>query len=364
MAVKLSNEEFIKKSKQIWGNKYDYSLVEYKNMKTKIKLICENNHIFDITPDNHLRLRGCLYCSNKVNLVIDKDGFVEKSNKTHNSKYDYSIFEYKNSTTKSKIICNIHGVFEQTSNAHMAGSGCKHCYIDLLKSDTKHFIEKSKKIHNNKYDYSLVEYKKSGVKVKIICPIHGIFKQSPSVHLSGSGCRNCMIDNLCIGFEEFKRRSIEIHGNIYEYDASSYKNLKLKTTLICPKHGSFKIIADNHISKKRGCIKCSTNISKLEKEWLDSIGIEDKYRQYVVKINKKIYKVDGYSPIDNIIYEFYGDFFHGNPKIYNKDDVNPLVKQKYSDLYNKTIERENELILSGYKIVSIWEDDYKKIYKK
>lgn len=364
MAVRLSNEEFIKKSKEVWGNKYDYSLVEYKNMKTKIKLICENNHIFNITPDNHLRLRGCIYCSNKVNLVIDKDSFVEKSNKIHNSKYDYSLFDYKDSTTKNKIICNIHGVFEQTPNTHMSGSGCRSCYIDSLKSNTDYFIERSYQIHAKKYDYSLVRYTNNRTRVKIVCSIHGIFEQTPSIHLMGSGCKKCMIDNLSIGFEEFKRRSIEIHGNIYEYDASSYKNLKFKTTLICHKHGSFKVIADNHLSKKRGCAKCSNNISKLEKEWLDNIGIEEKYRQYRVNVGKKLYKVDGYSPINNIVYEFYGDFFHGNPNKYNKDSINPLLKKKYSDLYDRTIKRENEIKSLGYNLITIWEGDYKKIYKK
>jgi hypothetical protein len=102
----------------------------------------------------------------------------------------------------------------------------------------------------------------------------------------------------------------------------------------------------------------------LEQEWLDIIGIDIKYRQYKVKINNKIYKFDGYCPTKNIVYEFYGDFYHGNPKKYNMEDINPLIKEKYSYLYNKTINREQELIKLGYKVISIWEDDYKKIYKK
>jgi hypothetical protein len=225
---KITNEEFIERSKKIWGNKYNYSLVNYHNMKKKIDLICENNHIFSITPDNHLRLKNCPYCLNRVNLVNNIDKFIEKSNEIHKNKYDYSLVKYTKNVNKVKIICSSHGIFNQTPNSHLSGSGCRLCYIDSLKMDIDKFIEKSNEIHKNKYYYSLVEYTKNINKVKIICPVHGVFNQSPSVHLSGSGCKKCMIDNLSIGFLEFKRRSIEIHGDKYKYDSKSYLNLKKK----------------------------------------------------------------------------------------------------------------------------------------
>ena len=56
---------------------------------------------------------------------------------------------------------------------------------------TKNFILKSKKIHGDAYDYSLVEYINCKKKVKIICKEHGIFEQTPNNHLKGQNCPIC-----------------------------------------------------------------------------------------------------------------------------------------------------------------------------
>jgi 5-methylcytosine-specific restriction endonuclease McrA len=121
--------------------------------------------------------------------------FIKRSKVIHGDKYDYSLVEYKNARTKVKIICNKHGVFEQTPHSHLRGNGCKKCHYNKssknAKSNIKSFIENSIKIHNDKYDYSLVKYKNSKTKVKIICPIHGVFEQIPNAHLNGQGCKKC-----------------------------------------------------------------------------------------------------------------------------------------------------------------------------
>lgn len=80
----------------------------------------------------------------------------------------------------------------------------------------------------------------------------------------------------------------------------------------------------------------------------------------VLKINSKIYKLDGFCEETNTIYEFYGDFWHGNPDIYNKKDINPLCKISYGALYNTTMKREKILRDKGYNIVTIWENEYIK----
>ena len=121
--------------------------------------------------------------------------FIIKANKVHNNKYDYSKSIYINSYSKIKIICPIHGIFEQRCNAHLNGRGCSKCgKISSVKNrtwTTKEFIIKADKIHNSKYDYSLVNYTTIHKKVKIICPVHGIFSQDPHTHLKGCGCPKC-----------------------------------------------------------------------------------------------------------------------------------------------------------------------------
>ena len=155
MSKKLTNEEFIKVANNIHNNKYDYSLVNYINAKTKVKIICLVHGVFEQTPNNHTSIsnkNGCPVCKNEKNLLKD---FIKKSNIIHHNKYDYSLIDYKNIRTKIKIICPIHGQFEQTPNNHLnLKQGCAKC----RKLNNDIFINKSKEIHGNKYDYSLVDY--------------------------------------------------------------------------------------------------------------------------------------------------------------------------------------------------------------
>ena len=102
----------------------------------------------------------------------------------------------------------------------------------------------------------------------------------------------------------------------------------------------------------RGCIKCSNRFGILENNWLNDNNIINRQ----VRIGK--YIVDGYDPITNTIYEFNGDYWHGNPIRYKKDDINSSCKKTFGELYKKTIEKEKILIDKGYKVISIWESEY------
>lgn len=185
---KLTTAEFIQRAKEVHGDKYDYSLVEYVNNETKVKIICPIHGVFEQKPHDHLQKCGCQKCNNHLSLTIEK--FTQKANKIHNFKYNYNLVDYKNNKTKVKIICPIHGVFEQYPTHHLQGAGCKKC-SNVYKPNTEEFIQKAKEIHRDKYDYSLVDYKNAHTKVKIICPIHGKFDQAPAEHIRGNGCPKC-----------------------------------------------------------------------------------------------------------------------------------------------------------------------------
>ena len=116
--------------------------------------------------------------------------FIEKSNRTHGFKYDYSKTTYINKRTKIDVICPIHGVFTQNAGSHIMGVGCPKC-ANVHRMNTAEFIDKAKQVHNNKYNYDLTLYKLSSKKIKIICPTHGIFEQKAGDHLFGKGCKFC-----------------------------------------------------------------------------------------------------------------------------------------------------------------------------
>lgn len=194
MSKIITTKEFIENSKKVHGDKYDYSLSNYIDAHKKIKIICKEHGIFEQPSNSHISAKsGCPYCSKTFQLTTEV--FIEKSIIKHNNKYDYSKTEYINAKTKINIICKEHGNFTQTPNSHLNGTGCPKCGIKTLaKKQTisnQDFIDKSNKIHNNKYDYSLVDYKNCKIKIKIICKDHGMFEQLPDHHSRGVGCPTC-----------------------------------------------------------------------------------------------------------------------------------------------------------------------------
>jgi len=192
--IRYSTKDYIRLVSNIHNMKYDYSLVEYKNSHTKIKIICPIHGIFEQKPYQHLNGHGCKKCGDikdGINKRKTTELFIKEAKNIHNDKYNYSLVKYVTNNIKVKIICPIHGEFKQTPSAHINHKqGCPNCSGNIKKT-TKQFIKESKEIQGGKYDYSLVDYIGNKIKVKIICPIHGVFEQIPSDHIRGIGCSNC-----------------------------------------------------------------------------------------------------------------------------------------------------------------------------
>jgi len=286
-----------------------------------------------------------------------KEEFILDCKEIHGDKYDYSMVEYINSYTKVKIICNKHGMFEQKPNSHFNNGGCYKCGQDKKRYTREEFIINANKKHNGKYDYSESEYINITTKIKIKCNQHGYFWQLPGVHIRGKGgCIVCNVHNIQKSDKDtFIEKANTLYKNLYKYDDVEYINARTMVKIICDKHGEFHKTPNHHLNGQ-GCPKCGKRISKHELVWLDSLGV--KLRQHKIYIDNNLYLVDGYDPDSNTIYEFNGDYWHGNPKKYNPDDLNKSTGLKFGELYNKTIERENKIIESGYNLVSMWESDF------
>lgn len=239
MPKKITNMIFIERSNKIHKNKYDYSLVNYINNTIKVDIICPIHGKFSQSPKNHMNGSGCVKCLGKYKLTTER--FKTVSNNIHNKKYDYSLVEYKNMRIKVKIICPIHGEFEQTPDNHLKKCGCPSCG-NVKVPTTEDFIINANTKHNNKYDYSLVDYIGSHIKIKIICPIHGEFEQTPTNHTQGQGCPKCN------GKSEILDKFKKIHRNRYDYSLVKYINNKKEITIICPVHGIFYQTPQNHLA--------------------------------------------------------------------------------------------------------------------
>lgn len=259
---KKSLREVLNDFKLKHGSRYDYSKVEYKNTNEKVIIICKKHGEFTQSPAAHKKGNNCPKCTGGVKK--SKKEIIDIFKKIHGNKYDYSKVVYVNSHTKVKIICKIHGEFEQVPNAHISSrQGCPDC--GRIKSANQKLKSKEEIIksfilkHGKKYNYSKVNYIGSKNKVIIICSKHGEFKQTPDTHLRGN-CPQCAEisrrNKKRLRKEEILNRFKNIHGD--EYDYSKIKNLKtnLKIKIICKIHGEFHQLAGNHLKGSK-CPKCS-----------------------------------------------------------------------------------------------------------
>ena len=236
------------------------------------------------------------------------DEIIEKLETIFRDKgYDFSLISDAKSRDYVRIICPKHGEFKKRLSRALNGSGCPNC-SGKKKKTFEEFKAEAIKVHNAKYVYNDSNYINAHTPIKIICPKHGEFLQSPTNHLNGNGCPVCKKERLHQLFssstDEFIKKANMVHHFKYDYSNCVYKNNKAKVIIICPKHGEFKQLPLNHLSGK-GCPSC--NESKLEKEikeLLNENGIEYIYQWHLPW--SKYYSLDFYLPQHNIGIECQG----------------------------------------------------------
>ncbi len=288
--MKLTKEKFTERAREKFDTKFDYTDVNMVNRDTPVTIGCPEHGKFQMTPCNHLNSKhGCLACSGLIKLNTEK--FVVRAKESHGDKYDYSKVVYINLNTKVTITCPKHGDFEQTPSGHLSGKGCNKCGNERRRlsctSNIEKFIVKAKRVHDDTYDYSKVVYNGCHIDVTIICPKHGDFEQTPTNHLSGQGCNDCVKERIRLArtsnTEDFIIKARLEHGDTYGYDKVVYINAKSNVTITCPKHGDFEQTPNNHLSGK-GCNKCGNEkigfvLSSNTEKFIENARIvhEDKY---------------------------------------------------------------------------------------
>lgn len=352
---KLTTEEWIKKAKQVRGDRYDYSKVNYIDSQTKVCIICSEHGEFWQTPKDHVnKLANCPECGKRATYEKQRSStkeFIIKAKKIHGNKYDYSKVDYKTAKTKVQIGCYKHGWFWQTPNNHLNGQNCPECVKEIqTQSQTlsiEEFIRKAIKVHGNKYDYSKVNYINSKTKVCIICPKHGEFEQIANNHIRGAECPKCALEKIIKAktktSEQFINEANKTHNNKYNYDKTDYKGCFEKVIIICPIHGEFVQRAYSHLSGQ-GCPKCSqSHGERLIENYLENNNI--KYiPQYEVNIDTTINSsgyayIDFYLPEKDIYIEYNGiQHYKYVPFLHKGGVIN----------FNRQIERDN-FIRNKYK---------------
>lgn len=198
----MTTKDFIIKSQNLFGDKYNYEKTHYVNKNTKVTITCPIHGDWEQSPESHYKSTGCPKCAReskyKDRVTKCAEEFIDKAKLVHGNKYNYSKTLYKSARENVTIICPEHGEFTQRAHAHLAGQNCPACGRigmlqgrENLRKSTEAFITEAKQIHGNAYDYSITEYFTARKNLAIVCPKHGVFEQRPSNHLSGSGCPKC-----------------------------------------------------------------------------------------------------------------------------------------------------------------------------
>ena len=342
----------IKRAIEIHGDKYYYSLATFKDYKTRTTFICKIHGPFEQTWEKHIgRKRGCKKCGYiKTGMLLtkNKNDLISDIRKVHGDKFPLDDIDYVKSSVKITLTCKIHDEFSITPNALLKGHGCPKCGIEKRSSATRHaksfFIKRATKKHKGFYIYDLVDYINSNTKVKIICPLHGVFEQAPSNHVAGQCCPICATKRVGVEQrqtkEEFVEKSIKVHGYRNDYSLVDYQGNKIHVDIRCIKHNYiYKCRPDNHL-KGSGCPLC--NESKGENKVAE---ILDKYnlkhiREYVITGR---YRYDFYLPDHNLLIEYDGqlhfiavDFFGGQET---------LIKTKFRDKEKDELARKNKIKL-------------------
>lgn len=340
---KLSTEYIIKKCQYFYGDKYDYSKIEYKGGSSKkehVEIICpEHGSFFKCIDNINKRDCGCPRCAIKnrkrIDITLLRDKFIEKSKKKFGNRFDYSEIKYVNAQTPVILICKEHGIrFSTTPSNHLISrfGGCSECYNRYVESTKKldkpkkpklteeekkeirkkRFIESAIKKFGDRYDYSKVEYIDSKTPVNIIDKEadNEIFSIEPRYFL---GAKEGKPRRMSFTTKRFIERARKIHGDKYDYSKVEYRTKDVKVCIICPKHGEFWQTPHNHLRTKRdkcgcGCPKCSNAISKLEENVINKLTEENiKFKKEYA--NKEIFgnmRGDFYIKSHNVMIECQG----------------------------------------------------------
>ena len=301
--------------------------------------------------------------------------FIQKAIVIHCDKYSYKNVEYVDCETKVVITCLEHGDFETTPSLHISRkSGCPKCGIRKASTTRMHtvedFVNLARKEHGLLYDYTAATYNGYNCPLIITCRHHGAFQQSPQDHLRGSGCPSCG-KTVAYTTETFVARAKKVHGDRYDYSKVTYISAHKTIQIICQKHGVFEQVAFTHLQGKN-CRLCwqESNCSKAQIDWLeyisnrDGIHIQHAMNGGEFKIPNSRYFADGYCRESNMIYEFNGKLYHGDPEVYKRSEYIPYLKSTAGELYDKTMKKEAFIRDQGFKLVTMWETEWMRIRRK
>jgi hypothetical protein len=352
--VKWTTAAFVAKASEIHNNKYKYDKVILPSFNKRVIVTCPIHGDFEQSFTNHLQGIGCPKCGairTGEKLSMGMTQFINRAKAIHGEMYLYDNVDYINGDTRVIITCKLHGDFLQLPRQHIVGQGCPQCGKIKSKPERlsqEEFIRRSRNVHGDRYEYP-ENYKGNGHPIKIICPEHGEFRQTPSYHWAGGTCPKCgnKRKGAPWGFSEFLIRAKETHGERYGYDKSTFTRMRDKIKIICPVHGEFWQVCQMHVYGQ-GCPACGNNLSKGEKEiadWLSEQGFSIESRNRSILPSDK--ELDIYLPDHKLAIEYNGLYWHSSRA---SDDT--------AFNRNRHFEKMKECSSLGIRLLQFWDIEW------
>ena len=346
-----TRDKFIEMAIKAHGNKYDYSLVEYRGAKFKVAIQCPVHGIFHQIANQHVLGKGCKKCAcekHGKNCRITQDEFLSEARKRHGDRYDLSEVVYQGRTKKIKVICKEHGPFyPQAGNFGYLGSGCPECGRELNGSKRRRkeisYIAEGARVHKGRYSYGKVTRKNGVAMMWVICKVHGRYLQNAQDHLKGIGCMKCARPLRDQG--TFMERAREVHGDKYDYSKVEYTKALNKVTIICPTHGEFEQTPSSHISAAQGCPMCAKvgpSTGQLEVHEFLNHHLPAELEHGFDETRRSL---DVFIPEKNIAVEYHGLIWHSTA--FAKDPLHD---------YKKHLDAAK----LGIRVIHIYEDEWEK----
>lgn len=342
MSKQVTTEDFIKRARDVHGDRYDYSKSIYTGCEKDIEIICHEHGPFWQMPSNHLKGKGCRKCgiaSLTVSKRVPFDKFLEEAKLVHGDKYEYFPDTYRNRKDNISIRCKEHDfIFQQSPMTHLRGAGCSKCANRYIPT-TDEFITHAMQIHGDKYAYDRVIYKNAKTPVEIFCKSHNTyFMQTPDAHLVGKGCKLCAKDSIGETHKHTTESYIEfvqnLHGDKYDYSDTIYTSMNDPITVMCKRHKKpFTLTAIQH-KTGMGCPLCKSedfvhhNKCTTEMFIQKAIAIHglDKYGY-----DKVVYGRTAYQKVD-ILCKKHDIYFSQTPHNHLAGNGCPICHNSYSAL--------------------------------
>lgn len=373
----MTTAEFIRRSKELHGDKYGYDRSVYVDQRAKVEIYCKAcQRYFEQLPQKHYAFgEGCWDCGVKKRAkshALTFEEFVKAAQEKHGNRYEYDASTFTLAKEKLTIRCRTCGdVFSQQGNAHLQGSGCPRCSVERAHAKQAYgfdgFLTRAREVHGEKFTYFECTDPNWTQKSTVTwqCNDCGIIREQLVLnHLAGKGCAQCS-GKMKHTVETMIAKAEKVHGRgKYDYsEVTAFSTVRDRIWVKC-NHCKLRwsTMINNHLFGK-GCPSCAFKqfVSKGETEWLDSLKVPTGCRNTWIQVGARKLNVDAL--VGNTVYEFDGDYYHGNPARFPRDKVNRKCGVTMGELYDRTILRHNEIREAGYELIVMWESEWKAMVK-